>query len=470
LREFFAPSDVNFRRFTTAGQGDTSFAGDGSFVAIVDSADESMTSCDLTATGQIIATVLVKSTGAMTLVRILSSGGYDTNFDGDGRRPLAKSTFGFPQSILSTDTGYLIGTIWGSANFSLVRFLPATYTVDMSFGVFGYAAASGFPPRTQTSTIVADQRADPSRIYIAGTVDRPGEFGSVTSVAVSALNIVDGSVDTTFGSGGRGYFVTSYGSSTDEIAPGSVLPLPDGKLINVFGWTQPGGGSVAAVISRHNVDGIIDTSFGSSGSRLASPAVGESIRDPVAALVPGTGAILVAARSTSGSEIWLNRITSSGSQDAAFNGGSGLKSSTGDSTWGSLNSVEDIVFNATFGESYIVGNVANGLPTRGAVWKFSSAGVAASLYGASPLSIGRVRVDPGSGFTSSKLFSGLTIPTQPNLLYVGGFASNTSGQYFFMARLLGATGALDSSFARQVRILAPFGFGFLPDFLLRQFV
>src|SRR4051812_4671717 len=69
-----------------------------------------------------------------------------------------------------------------------------------------------------------------------------------------------GLLDPTFGSGG---VVTSSFSTRFDIAE-DVLVQPDGKIV-AGGWSNQGRTSYDFLVARYNADGTLDTSFGSGG-------------------------------------------------------------------------------------------------------------------------------------------------------------------------------------------------------------
>jgi len=74
----------------------------------------------------------------------------------------------------------------------------------------------------------------------------------------------DGSLDSTFGSGGKVITALTPGNDTGY----AVAVQPDGKIV-VAGFTQEGGGAVAMVV-RYNADGSLDSTFGNHGVATAN--------------------------------------------------------------------------------------------------------------------------------------------------------------------------------------------------------
>ena len=76
----------------------------------------------------------------------------------------------------------------------------------------------------------------------------------------------DGSLDQSFGSGGK--VVTDFDNSSADIALAAAL-APDGKIV-VAGGSDAGGalGGFDFALVRYNLDGSLDQSFGSDGKIL----------------------------------------------------------------------------------------------------------------------------------------------------------------------------------------------------------
>lgn len=87
------------------------------------------------------------------------------------------------------------------------------------------------------------------------------EFSSITQAA-------DGDLDPTFGSGGT--VVTDFNNSTDWLS--RIAVQPDGKIVAI-GDTHP---SHKGALARYNPDGTLDTTFGNGGKVITVANVRES--------------------------------------------------------------------------------------------------------------------------------------------------------------------------------------------------
>ena len=161
------------------------------------------------------------------------------------------------------------GDIMVSGGFGLARYLP-TGKLDTTFGTGGLAS-TGFGGTSDSGTGVAIQ--PDGKILWVGSQSNPGFPGGGTfEFAVARFN-ADGSLDTSFGAGGR--------ASTEFFAPplqgaqefaAAVLVQPDGKIL-VAGSARQGQNKFApaqGALARFNANGSLDTSFGAGGKILSS--------------------------------------------------------------------------------------------------------------------------------------------------------------------------------------------------------
>ncbi|MEM7454635.1 MAG: LamG-like jellyroll fold domain-containing protein, partial [Planctomycetota bacterium] len=129
----------------------------------------------------------------------------------------------------------------------------------------------------------------------------------------------DGTLDTSFG-GGDGIVITSWGSGDDRGR--SVELQPDGKiLVGGYSWD---GVQYEFAVSRYNVDGTVDTSFG-GGDGLVTTALDSTQDLGYSMSLLEDGKILLAGRSHNGSNIdfGLTRYLNDGTLDTSFGAGSG---------------------------------------------------------------------------------------------------------------------------------------------------
>jgi len=129
-----------------------------------------------------------------------------------------------------------------------------------------------------------------------------------------------GNLDPTFGMGGK---VTTAVGTEDR---GNAMVLqPDGKIV-VGGRTRPGATRYDFALARYNADGSLDTSFGTGGTVLTSLNRATAPEDEILALVLQPDGKIIAvgsARAASGAFIstGIVRYNPNGSLDSSFGNG-----------------------------------------------------------------------------------------------------------------------------------------------------
>jgi uncharacterized delta-60 repeat protein len=204
------------------------------------------------------------STEDFAVARLLPDGSLDATFGAGGL-----VTTDFPglaavaSSVLVQPDGKIV--VAGGAfpqftflgDFKLVRY-EEDGSLDASFGVGGIVTTA-FPGQGSYAFDVVLQ-AD-GKIIAAGTdyVDFSSSQSSNTDFALARYH-ADGSLDTTFGSGGR--VVTDFDGFNDDAF--SVLVQPDGKVIAVgSALSQAKYYDFAA--ARYSANGVLDASYGVGG-------------------------------------------------------------------------------------------------------------------------------------------------------------------------------------------------------------
>ncbi len=188
--------------------------------------------------------------------------------------------------------------------------------LDPTFGTAGLVAHDvGF-----TDTVGVALQAD-GKTVIAGTVGAsPSEEFGLTRYNA------DGTLDTTFGSGG---VVNTTFAGTDDAAT-AVDVLPSGQIL-VAGTATTFTSGVATgsefAIAEFNADGSVDTSFGGgTGQVLVSfAAPGTSSNDLLQALVVSASGVIYLggssnAAGSTGSDFAIAALTAAGAIDTGFGG------------------------------------------------------------------------------------------------------------------------------------------------------
>lgn len=140
--------------------------------------------------------------------------------------------------------------------FAIIR-LNVDGTPDTGFG-------SGGIVTTQLSPVALASRAQAVALQPDGKIIAAGfaatGFGSETGFALARYN-TNGTLDTTFGIGGK--VVTTIGTFGTAAANAIVLQ-PNGMIV-VSGVAQPNLGDSDFALARYKIDGSLDSTFGSGG-------------------------------------------------------------------------------------------------------------------------------------------------------------------------------------------------------------
>jgi uncharacterized delta-60 repeat protein len=233
-----------------------------------------------------------------------TGGKVTTDFGGpvDGARALAVQADG---KLVAA--GYAFGM---NTDFALARY-NSDGTLDTSFGTGGKVTTDfvgEFFSSNDLATALAVQ-AD-GRLVAAGFTD--------TGLFALARYNSDGSLDSTFGTGGQ---VTTR--IADFARAFALAVQPDGKLV-AAGWAAgPSTGSYDFALARYNSDGTLDSTFGTGGQVTTDFGAGQ-VDEAHTLIVQGSQ--LVAAGTgrrslASGFDFALARYNSDGTLDPGFGTG-----------------------------------------------------------------------------------------------------------------------------------------------------
>lgn len=148
----------------------------------------------------------------------------------------------------------------------LFIYWPLTLTVqaapgdlDPGFGNGGSTITDFFDQRDELHAMAlqSDQK-----VILIGVVQTSDDF-TMTDFGMARYN-TDGSLDATFGNGGK--VVTDFSGSLDSAS--AIAIQPDGKIILAGGAFTPPGFSFA--LARYNTDGSLDQTFGVGGKAVTS--------------------------------------------------------------------------------------------------------------------------------------------------------------------------------------------------------
>lgn len=244
----------------------------------------------------------------------------------------------------------------------------------------------------------------------------------------------DGSLDTTFGSGGRVLITLDAGGDLLD----SVAIQPDGKIV-VGGALNQNNANLAFLVARFNSNGTLDTSFGNGGRMVTT--FGDASAQVNSLVLQPDGKILVAGQSGFGSYSELNdfalaRYKTDGSLDPTFGNGGKLKTHFPGETNTGSRATEVLL--APDGKIFATGSYKTEVIQR----QF-----AAARY----MSNGDLDPTFGNGGLVTTLLGafhsfGMTAVLQPDgKLVIGGFKDARRNNDFALARY-NTNGSLDTTF------------------------
>ncbi|MFF1658467.1 calcium-binding protein [Streptomyces sp. NPDC058255] len=321
--------------------------------------------------------------------------------------------------------GRVVSTV--AAALALVVALPgsalaAPGDLDPSFGSGGTVTVD-----RGTSESGADVALQPDgKIVTVGTNIQNGASSGDFSVL---RHNADGSIDTSFGSGGE--VVTDMAGGQD--GAGGVALQPDGKIVVVGTSEIPDNGCCWFTVARYNANGTLDTGFGDGGwVRADFGDNGSSAGEAVA--VQSDGKILAAGQT--GGRFAVVRYLADGSPDPAFGTAGQVVTSF---TEGALG--YDMALQPD-GRIVVAGYTGS---TRFdfALARYNSDGSLDSGFGTG----GRVVTD----FGDYEFVNGVAVQSDGKIV-----AAGSTGGDFALARY-NANGSLDSGFGTGGRVTTDFG-------------
>ena len=195
----------------------------------------------------------------VAVARLNRDGSLDTSFGNGG-----ETTFAFGTGPFSTTSAVAVqgdrilvaggGNTGGNTEFAVAR-LNRDGSLDASFGTGGeslFEVGNGGP-----ATSMALQG---DKIVLAGTVGSTNP-NIIAQFGVARLN-PDGTLDTTFGTGGQVTFTFGNVNGEEDFANAVAV---EGDQIVVAGFTQTPATNSDLAVARLNGDGSLDSTFGTGG-------------------------------------------------------------------------------------------------------------------------------------------------------------------------------------------------------------
>lgn len=271
----------------------------------------------------VVAGAIVGETQDFGVVQFLPDGSLDTAFGTDG---VTLTDFGGdydqPRGAVLQSDGKIV--LAGYATVSGVElFGVARYNIDGSIdSSFGTGGliTTSFPSAVASVAQALALQHDGKVVVVGYRFD-----SSSNGVFALARYNVDGSLDTSFGAGGL--VTTGFGADLD-LGQGVAVQASDGKIV-AAGVTDSTGNQTFA-LARYNTNGSLDTSFGTGGKVTTSFGAGDHIG--YAVIIQTDGKIVVAGSATTGSpslSFALARYNTDGSLDTSFGTGGKVTTSFG---------------------------------------------------------------------------------------------------------------------------------------------
>jgi uncharacterized delta-60 repeat protein len=243
------------------------------------------------------------SNTSAALARYNYNGTLDTTFGTGGKMTSAPGSASVFNSVQIQSDGKIVAAgsavISGINEFMLIRY-NTDGSVDTTFGTSGIVTMA--PISGQASQINGIQLQSDSKIVAAGSAGTTSEF------AVARYN-TNGSLDTTFGTGGL--FLDQLALSSGA----NALAIQSNGSIVAGGFDNTAGGEDFALL-RLTTAGALDTSFNTTG--VVTTDLGSATNETINALAISSGGQIVAA-GQSGVNGAVVRYNINGSLDASFN-------------------------------------------------------------------------------------------------------------------------------------------------------
>ncbi len=427
-----ADSDVAIVRYNVDGSLDASFGDGGRVTTDFGSFDELVGDLAILPDGKIL--VAGASDGDFALLRYNPTGSLDASFGASGR---VTTDFGFRAAaysmVVQPDGRIVLAGTFAVTSFDL-DFALARYNADGSLDpTFGTGGKLTRVEPLRTDTLVDAARQPDGRIVVVGSL--------AADVVILRLN-TDGSMDTSFDFDGR-----TLGPLNTA---GAVTLQPDGKI--VVGGSAPGGFGDEFAVARLNSNGSWDNTFGGFFGLVRTPSFGffELAAD---VMVQPDGKI-VAAGYTGLNDFYAVRYNANGSLDTSFDDNGLVRTNLG-----SIQDLGAAVALQPDGKIILAG--VTGAPAFGptptlqdfGVVRYDSNGSLDTSFDSDGIAITTFE---GSGFDQSRQI--VALQTDGKLLVVGATGAgptSAASNNFALARY-NADGSLDTTFGTDGLVITDF--------------
>jgi uncharacterized delta-60 repeat protein len=308
-------------RYLPNGVLDPSFGGTGVVRPRFATNDDLVQAIAVQPDGKVVAAGSVVSPDTnIAIARYNADGSLDPSFGQGGKVVMGFASGSRERALalaIAGDGKLVVGGAARGPGLPQGNFLVARYNGDGSLDTSfgdGGKTITDFGALGEAHAVAIDSSG--RVVAVGGTFSIAGGSGSWGKAFVSARYGPDGRLDTTFG-GGK--VSTDFGSSVYGSLATDVAIQPDGKIVSA-GWV--GVGNARATLVRHNADGALDATFGDGGKVVTEqPAEGSSLGGVA---LDSRGRLLAAGMAGGASlEFQLARFQPSGKLDIGF-GKSGM--------------------------------------------------------------------------------------------------------------------------------------------------
>ncbi|MBK8039987.1 MAG: cadherin-like beta sandwich domain-containing protein [Verrucomicrobiaceae bacterium] len=309
--------DFAVLRYNSNGTLDSSFGSGGRVLTDFNGELDEVHDLAIQSDGKIVAAGIAENTSGdldFAVVRYNASGSLDTGFGTSGKVSTAISSitdYGQRVAIQSDGKILVAGFCTNSVNTNLSDFAVVRYlsngSLDSSFGTGGKVVTTvlaGYDNSCYGMALQAD-----GKIILGGDAYQ----SNLSQYALVRYNS-DGSLDTSFNSTGK--VTTAIGVSS---TCNSVAVLADGRI--VAAGRASVSGSVDFAVARYNANGSLDTTFNTTG-KVTTP-VGAGSDTGTSTALQSDGKILVAGESTTAGNVdfTVTRYQVNGALDTSFGTG-----------------------------------------------------------------------------------------------------------------------------------------------------
>ncbi|MEO6871951.1 MAG: hypothetical protein ABI233_07000 [Chthoniobacterales bacterium] len=321
-------ADFALARYDADGTLDTTFGTGGKVTTDFGGSQDIGRDLAIQADGKILVVGLYQkgSDSAFALARYTPSGQLDPTF-GQGGKVLTHFP-GVPQNersrfiVIQSDQKIVIGgSVVNNAtgeDFALVRY-KADGSIDSTFGTAGFVTTNvSFAFDSGYAAVVQST----GKIVVGGVTDVfdvPTQTGTLQFLFVRYKT--DGTVDTSFGSGGTGTVITEF--SEGQAVLGALALAPDGSLIgagSIQGDGQDPNFIDRFALAKLSANGIPDSSFG-TGGKVTTVFGPDTNADGSAVVLQPDGRIIVSGGERTGdadADFGLARYNADGTLDDSF--------------------------------------------------------------------------------------------------------------------------------------------------------